>query len=216
MGFDRREITEKFFHGAYTPATSWVSPTVPGYRAGTCGRYCEYDPTAARSLWTEAGGVPGNTIVLNYDSDGGNRDWVDAVCGQLTATLNVDCQGGPVARLADLRDQTEAQSRLISTAWSFAYPSIEDYLTPLYATHAPGNDGGYANPRFDAALSRGDAASTPDAALTAYQEAEDIVANDMPVIPTWFGQNALGYSPRMSNVDVDALATVDVVTLSTR
>jgi hypothetical protein len=38
----------------------------------------------------------------------------------------------------------------------------------------------------------------------------------MPVIPTWFGQNVLGYSTRVSHVDVDARANVDLVTLSTR
>jgi len=216
MGFDRKEITDRVFHGAFTPATSWVSPAVPGYRADTCKPYCDYDPTAARSLWNRAGGVPGNKIVLYYDSDDGYREWVDPVCDQLAITLSVNCQGRPVAQTADARDQADAQARVISTAWSFDYPSIEDYLTPLYATGAHGNDGGYTNPRFDAALARGDAASTPDAAITAYQQAEDILANDMPVIPTWFGQNVLGYSTRVSHVDVDARANVDLVTLSTR
>jgi ABC-type oligopeptide transport system substrate-binding subunit len=216
MAFDRKEITDKVFHGAFTPATSWVSPTVPGYRADTCGRYCDYDPTAARSLWTRAGGVPGNKLALYYDSDDGHREWVDVVCDQLASSLNVSCQGSPVARLLDLREQTEARIRVVGAAWSFDYPSIEDYLRPLYATGAHRNDGGYANPSFDAALARGDAASTQDAAVTAYQEAEDILANDMPVILTWCGQNALGYSTRMSHVDVDVFGDVDVVTLSTR
>jgi oligopeptide transport system substrate-binding protein len=218
MGFDREEITDKIFEGAYTPATSWVSPAVPGYRADTCGQYCEYHPSAAKALWTRAGGVPGNTLVIYYNSDGGHQDWVDAVCDQLTTNLGVTCQSGPVDKFADLREQARANTLqgLPQGGWSLDYPSIEDYLTPLYATGASSNDGGYSNPSFDAQIKKGDAAVSREAAVSAYQRAEDIVANDMPVIPTWFRQNVFGYSTRMSNVDVDLSATVDVLTLSTR
>jgi ABC-type oligopeptide transport system substrate-binding subunit len=218
MGFDRKAITDRIFRGAYTPATSWVSPVVPGYRADTCRQYCDYDPSAARALWTSAGGVPGNTLVIYYDSDGEHEDWVDAVCDQLTTNLGVTCQSASVTRFANLREQTRANTLqgLPRGAWSFDYPSIEDYLSPLYATGAPSNDSGYRNPSFDAAIRKGDAAASQDAAISAYQGAEDIVAEDMPVIPTWFGQNVYGYSTRMSNVDVDLHATVDLVTLSSR
>ena len=185
MGFDRKEITDKIFQGAYTPATSWVSPVVQGYRDDTCKQYCKYDPAAAKALWTKAGGVPGNKLVLYYNSDGGHKEWVDAVCNQLKANLGVDCQGGPVAQFADLRKQARAHTLqgLLRGAWSIDYPSIEDYLTPLYATGAPSNDGGYSNPSFDAAIKKGDAAPSQDAAIKEYQGAEDIVANDMPVHP---------------------------------
>ena len=162
--------------------------------------------------------MPGNKLVLYYNSDGGHKEWVDAVCNQLKANLGVDCQGGPVAQFADLRKQARAHTLqgLLRGAWSIDYPSIEDYLTPLYATVAPSNDDGYSNPSFDAAIKKGDAAPNQDAAIKEYQGAEDIVANDMPVIPTWFRQNIYGYSTRMSNVDVDLFANVDVVTLATK
>ena len=218
MSFDREQITDSVFRGAYTPATSWVSPVVPGYRPDTCGRYCGYDPAAARALWTRAGGVPGNRITLYYSAGGGHEEWVDAVCGQLTANLGVDCQGAPAAELADLGKRYRAPivQGLLRGAWSIDYPSIEDYLAPLYATGARNNDGGYSNPAFDARLRQGDSAPNQDAAVTQYQAAEDIVANDMPVLPTWFRQSIYGYSSRMSTVDVDSFGTVDVVTLSTR
>jgi oligopeptide transport system substrate-binding protein len=217
MAFDRNEITDKVFQGGYAPATSWVSPVVPGYRAGTCKRYCDYDPAAARALWARAGGVPRNRITLYYNSDGGHREWVDAVCGQLTANLGVDCQGALVAQFADLRKRSRAPTLqgLVRGAWSIDYPSIEDYLRPLFATGAPSNDGGYSNPTFDAQLGKGDTAPTQDAAVKEYQAAEDIIANDLPVLPTWLRENIFGYSPRMSTVDLDRFGNVDVLALST-
>ncbi len=37
MAINREEITDKIFVGTRTPATSWVSPVVDGYKAGVCG-----------------------------------------------------------------------------------------------------------------------------------------------------------------------------------
>jgi oligopeptide transport system substrate-binding protein len=217
MAFNRQEITQKIFQGAYRPATSWVSPLVQGYRPDTCGKYCNYDPAAAKALWTRAGGVPGNKILLYYNADGGHKDWVDAVCNQLKANLGVDCQGTPVAQFADLRNQAHAHSLqgFLRGAWAFDYPSIEDYLTPLYATDAPSNDGAYSNRAFDEALLAAGSAPNQSAAIKGYQGAEDIIAKDLPVIPTWFRDNLYGYSTRMSHVNVDLFANVDVTTLAT-
>ena len=217
MAFNRQEITQKIFQGAYRPATSWVSPIVQGYRPDTCGKYCNYDPAAAKALWTHAGGVPGNKIALYYNADGGHKDWVDAVCNQLKANLGVDCQGTPVAQFADLRNRAHAHTLqgFLRGAWAFDYPSIEDYLTPLYATDAPSNDGAYSNPAFDAALLAAGSAPNQQAAIKGYQGAEDIIARDLPVIPTWFRDNLYGYSTRMSQVTVDLFANVDVTTLAT-
>jgi ABC-type oligopeptide transport system substrate-binding subunit len=217
MAFNREEITQKIFQSAYTPAASWVSPLVQGYRPDTCGQFCTYNPARAKQLWTQAGGVPGNKILLYYNADGGHKDWVDAVCNQLRTNLGVNCQGAPVAQFADLRNQAQAHNLqgLLRGAWSFDYPSIEDYLAPLYATGAPSNDGGYSNPTFDAALLAAGRAPNQAAAIRGYQGAEDIIAHGMPVIPTWFRDNLFGYSTRMSNVNVDLFANVDVTTLQT-
>lgn len=216
-GFDRKQITDRIFQGAYTPATSWVSPIIQGYRADTCGDACVYDPAAAKQLWDKAGGVPGNKITLYYNTDGAHKEWVDAVCNQWKTNLGVDCVGGPVAQFADLRKQAREKSLqgLLRGAWSFDYPSIEDYLTPLYGTDAPSNDGGYSNKTFDSTIEKGDSANTSEAAIQQYQAAEDIIAQDLPVIPTWFRQNIYGYSTRMANVTVDLFANVDLITLTT-
>ncbi|HEX6873995.1 MAG TPA: ABC transporter substrate-binding protein [Micromonosporaceae bacterium] len=218
MAFDRKEITDKIFQGTYTPATSWVSPIVQGYRPDVCGQNCTYNPTMAKQLWTQAGGVPGNKISLYYNSDGGHKEWVDAVCNQLKANLGVECVGSPVAQFADLRKQARAKTLqgLLRGAWSFDYPSIEDYLTPLYGTGAPSNDSAYSNPTFDQTIAKADSSTSEADAIKEYQAAEDIVAKDMPVIPTWYRQNVYGYSTNMSNVNVDLFANVDVVTLETQ
>lgn len=215
IAINRQEIVTKIFQGSYTPATSWVSPVVQGARDNTCGDACAYDPSAAKDLYTKAGGVPGNKIQLFYNADGGHKEWVDAVCNQVSGNLGVQCTGAPVAQFAELRKQAgdHTLQGLLRGAWSFDYPSIEDYLTPLYKTGASSNDSQYSSPDFDQTLAQADQATNEATAITGYQHAEDILAKDMPTIPLWFKETIYGYSARMKHVDLDLFANVDVTTL---
>jgi len=212
---DRNEIITKIFAGGYVEAKSWVSPVVEGARDDTCGDACVFDPTKAKELWTQAGGVPGNKLPLYYNSDGGHKEWVDAVCNQLNKNLGVQCVPSPVAQFADLRQQARAHTLqgLLRGAWSFDYPSIENYLTPLYATGAASNDSQYSNPTFNQTVQQGDAAPNTAEAIQKYQAAEDIIAKDMPTIPMWYRQNNFGFSPNMKTVDLNLFADLDVLTL---
>jgi oligopeptide transport system substrate-binding protein len=218
MAINRPEIIDKIFVGTYKPASSWVSPIVEGARSDTCGEACSYDPARAKQLFAQGGGKPGMKLPLYYNTDGGHKEWVDAVCNQLNQNLGVDCVGTPVTQLADLRKQARAHALngLVRGAWSFDYPSIEDYLTPLFKTGGSSNDSQYSSKAFDRAVEAGDAARNPSDSIAAYQKAEDIVAHDMPVIPLWFRQNIYGYSTRMQTVDMDLFANVDVATLQTK
>lgn len=212
---NRQEIVDKIFQGAYTPATSFVSPIVQGARDNTCGDACKFDPTAAKQLYTQSGGAPGNKIDLYYNADGGHKEWVDAVCNQLTKNLGVTCTGQPVAQFADLRKQARAHTlnQPLRGAWAFDYPSIEDYLTPLFVTNASSNDSGYTNSNLDAQMQKADQTTDEAKAITEYQKAEDMVAHDLPVIPMWFKQNIFGFSSNMKTVNVDLFANVDPLTL---
>ncbi len=215
MAIDRQQIVDTIFQGAYTPASSWVSPIVDGARDNTCGDACKFNPTAAKQLYQQSGGVPDNKIQLYYNADGGHKEWVDAVCNMVSRNLGVQCLGSPVPQLTDLRKQIRAHNLqgLMRGAWAFDYPSIEDYLTPLYKTGADSNDSAYSNPAFDQKLQQADGAKDEPTAIKGYQEAEDMIAKDMPTIPLWFKQNIYGYSASMKNVDMDLFATVDVLTL---
>src|SRR5690348_11769922 len=90
------------------------------------------------------------------------------------------------------------------------YPLMEDYLTPLYSTGGSSNYYGYSNSAFDSLVKEGSAARTPADAIKKWQQAEDILAQDMPVVPLRFGQNVFGYSPKVTNVTVDLFSKVDI------
>ena len=92
---------------------------------------------------------------------------------------------------------------------------MENYLGPLYGTGGSSNYYGYSNTTFDSLVKEGSAAKTPEEAITKWQQAEDILAQDMPVIPLRFGQNVFGHSEKVKNVKVDLFQKVDLYSIET-
>jgi ABC-type oligopeptide transport system substrate-binding subunit len=210
MAVNRKEMTDQIFLGSQTPAQAFVSPVVAGYRANSCGANCEYNPTQAKQLYTAAKGP--KEIKITYNADGGHKAWVDAMCNQIKASLGVNCTGVGEPKFADLLTKVEKKQPvgLIRLGWIMDYPLMENYLGPLYGTNGSSNYYGYSNPTFDGLVKQGSEAKTPDESIKLWQQAEDILVKDMPVIPLRFGQNVFGHSEKVKNVEVDLFTKVNL------
>jgi oligopeptide transport system substrate-binding protein len=217
MAIDRDEITRALFLDSQKPLRSFVSPVVPGYRENTCGEWCEFNPTRARMLFEQAGGAKtvGGRIEIAYNVDGGHKPWVDATCNQIRATLGVDCVGNPQPKFAEMLTKVEKKEPvgLFRMGWIFDYPAMESYLAPLYTTYGSSNYYGYSNPEFDRLVAQGDAAATPEEATVFYQQAEDLLARDLPVVPLRYEQNNFGHSTRVKNVGMNLFFQVELLEL---
>ena len=212
MAINRQEMTDQIFLGSQTPATGFVSPAVAGYTENVCGDNCKYDAAAAKALFDAAPEPKPKTIQISYNVDGNHKAWVDAMCNQVKASLGVDCTGVGEPKFADLLNKVEKKDPvgLIRLGWVMDYPLMENYLGPLYSTDGSSNYYGYANPEFDALVKEGSAAATTDEAIAKWQEAEKLLARDMPVVPLRFGQNTFGFSEKVTNVKVDTFTKVDL------
>jgi oligopeptide transport system substrate-binding protein len=210
MAINRKEMTDQIFLGSQTPAASFVSPVVAGYRADSCGESCVYNPAKAKQLYDAAGGPP--TIKITYNVDGGHKAWVDAMCGQIKASLSVDCTSQGEPKIADLLAKVERKEPvgLIRLTWNMDFPLMENYLGPLYTTNGSLNSYGFSNTAFDSLVKEGSESATVRVAIKKWQQAEDILAQDMPVIPLRFGQNVFGHSTRVTDVSVDSAQRVDL------
>jgi oligopeptide transport system substrate-binding protein len=210
MAINRKEMTDQIFLGSQIPATSFVAPVVQGYRPNSCGTYCEYNPAAAKALYTANNGP--REIKIAYNTDGSHKTWIDAMCDQIKSSLGVNCVGVGEPKLAVLLTKVQEKQPvgLIRLSWLMDYPLMESYLGPLYGTGGSSNFYGYSNPAFDSLVKQGSEAATPAAAVKKWQEAEDILAQDMPVIPLRFGQNVYGFSEKVTDVEVDLFQRVNV------
>ncbi|SDT70871.1 peptide ABC transporter substrate-binding protein [Actinoplanes derwentensis] len=215
MAINRDEIANQIFLGSRSPAHSFVSPVVAGFREDSCGEACQYSPAKAKTLYKQGRGP--SEIKITYNVDGGHKAWVDATCNQITAALGVTCVGNPVAKFADLQAMARAKEPIgmFRLSWSMDYPLMENYLGPLYSSNGSSNFSGFSDARFDALVKQGSAASTPAAAIKKWQQAEDILVDEMPFIPLRFSNNVYGYSERVQNVEIDLFMKVNLYEIET-
>lgn len=210
MSVDRQSIIDAVFAGTREPATGWVSPVVDGYRADACGQNCVFDPEAAKKLWDEAGGIEGDlTLTINGDADHG--PWAEAACNSIRQTLEVECKVKPTVDFATfLTDLNEKKvNGLFRQGWQMDYPSIENFLVPLYSKNAASNYYSYDNPQFEELTRQAAAASDLDEANSLYQQAEAQLAEDMRIIPLWYSVGNVGWSDRVDDVEINAFGVPD-------
>jgi len=219
MAIDRASIIHAVFADTKEIATGWVSPVVNGYKAGGCGDWCTFNPTRAKQLYDQAGGHKG-PITISYNTGEGadHGPWVTAACNSIHKVLGVECNPTPVATFKAYRDliQGHKMMGMFRAGWQMDYPSIEDFLTPLYSTGASSNDNDYSNKTFDAKLREAGSKTSLEEANAAYQQAEQMLGNDMPTVPMWSSKTVGGFSDRVANAGLTVFGTYNLAAVTVK
>ncbi|MGW5268413.1 peptide ABC transporter substrate-binding protein [Rhodococcus sp. NPDC003994] len=216
MAIDRQAITEAIFTNTRTPATSFGSPVVDGYREDACGSKCELNVDRANQLLDEAGFDRSQPVDLWFNAGAAHDTWMTAIGNQLRTNLGVEyvLRGDlQFAQYLPLQDQ-KGMTGPFRSGWIMDYPSLYNFLAPTYSTAAlppaGSNKPFYSNPEFDAALSDGNNADSLEDATTQYQRAEDILFRDLPATPLFYGLNQAVWSDRVDNVKIDLFGDIEV------
>jgi peptide/nickel transport system substrate-binding protein len=207
MAIDRETIIKQIFSDRFVPAKSVVSPVVPGSRDDAC-KYCDYNVDEAKRLLAAAGGWPkGEKLELWFNAGAGHDQWVQAIGNQLKQNLGIEYTLQGDLEFPQYLEKADAKKFTggFRLGWVMDYPSPENYLKPLYGTQGSSNNTGYANKEFDKLVAEGDAAPSLEDGIAKYQAAEDLVLEDLPVIPLWFGRSALAYNDKVSNVEYNVV-----------
>jgi oligopeptide transport system substrate-binding protein len=208
MAIDREAISKAIFSGTRTPADSFISPVVDGYREGSC-EYCTYDVDKANQLLDEAGFDKTQPIELWFNAGAGHDAWMEAVGNQLRKNTGVDfkLQGSlDFAQYLPL-GESKGFTGPFRYGWSFDYPAAESYLTPLFTPQSlppiGSNYSFYQNQDVVDLIAQGDSAGSEDEAIADYQDAEDLIAEDMPMAPLFFTQIQSVHTDHVDNVRID-------------
>ena len=208
MAINRDEITTIIFQGTRTPASDFTSPVIDGFSNSLEGaEVLAYNPEEAKKLWAEADAISpwDGTFEIAYNADGGHDVWVDAVINSIKNTLGIDAQGNPYPTFGEFR--TDITDRSIETAfrtgWQADYPSLFNFLGPIYGTGAGSNDGDYSSAEFDDLLKKGSAQTDTAEANKTFQQAQEVLFKDLPAIPLWYSNVTGGYSDSVDNVVFD-------------
>ncbi|KAB1147679.1 ABC transporter substrate-binding protein [Streptomyces luteolifulvus] len=202
MAIDRNTITKTVLQGTREPATGWVAKGVLGYQPNAAGDVTTYDPAKAKALIKEGGGVPGNEITIQFNADGGHKEWVEAVCNSITNATGVKCDTDSKADFQadlDARDAHEVKS-MYRGGWVLDFPMNANFLRDLYGSKSSGNTSGFSNKDIDKEIAAADSATTLDDSVAKYQAIEKQLADYMPSIPLWYYKVNAGYGEKVSGV----------------
>ena len=203
---DRDLIIENIFQGTRTPATGWVSPVVEGFKPDACGEWCTYDPEGAKQLLEDAGGYEG-TLTLSYNADADHQGWTEATCNSIRNAIGIDCVATPVVDFATFREQitNREMKGMFRTGWQMDYPTDRELpraaLRQRRLLRQRLERWRLPEPGVRRQAGRGLRGIGSRASHHAFQEAEAMLAEDLPSIPLWYGRTIAGYSNNVADVN---------------
>ena len=204
MAINRELLIDKIFNNTKVQATDFGAPTLDISQDVPGNDVLKYNPEKAKELWAKADAISpySGEFQIAYNADGGHKEWVEAITNDISKTLGIKASGKAYPVFKALRDDVTNKS--IQTAfrsgWQGDFPSIHNFLEPIYMTGASSNDGDYSNPEFDKLLEEASAEPDKDKANQKYIDAEAVLMEDLPAIPLYYGTASTAWNPAVKDV----------------
>ncbi|WP_116440550.1 peptide ABC transporter substrate-binding protein [Gardnerella swidsinskii] len=211
MAIDRKVIINKILNGTASPANEFTSPLTPGYKADLKGHEnVEFNAKKAKELWAKADKISkyDGSLTFSYNADGNAKSVFDAVVNSLKNNLGIKAETTPIPTFQEFRNA--CAKRQIKGAWRAGwmpdYPSAENYLTQEFASVAAdgngSNEGDYKNPKFDDLLKKA-ASAKPGEVIKLYQQANEILLEDLPSVPLFYSNAKAVMVPTLKGFTMD-------------
>ena len=193
MAFNRRQYIDIVMSGHALPAVGLYPPGLPGFSYDLKG--LPYDPAQARELLKQSkyGSVEGLPPIVY--TGGGIGSYVNADVAALAEMWQKNL--GVTITVENLEpnyfyDQIYAgnHGQLFDGGWCADYPDPENFADVLFHSGSNQNSGGYSNPALDALLERARIEQDVTKRIALYQQAEQMIVEDAPVL---FTTHSLSY-----------------------
>lgn len=163
--------------------------------------------------------VSGPAFTISSNADGGHEGWINAVSNSISGALGIPVEADMYPDFASFLDDRDAETipGAFRAGWQGDYPGLYNFLGTLYTTGAESNDAAYSSEEFDTLVADGISEADPDKAADLFNQAQEVLLQDLPVIPLWY-QNAVGgWSENVDNVEFgwDSVPMFTGVTKST-
>jgi oligopeptide transport system substrate-binding protein len=198
MAFDRQKYVAVVLGGHSLPAVGLYPPGLPGYNRALQG--LPFDPQQAQQLLAQSkyGGPAGLPPIVFSEPGIGSSIYPGAAAlaqmwkEYLGVTISIE---NIEPDLYYDRETAGEHGQLADGGWCADYPDPENFADVLFHTGSQQNAGGYSNPALDQLLEA--ARTEPDVArrMQMYQQAEQMIVNDAPVLFTDHGLSYMLVKP---------------------
>ncbi len=193
---DTATIAKVVYKDMVVPATGILPQSFPGFNPNLEG--ITYDPEAAKQLLAEskyADGLP--DIVWNTVGGGGAAGSdTQAIAEMLKENLgaNISIEQTDWATYLSQINGTNIDFQMFDIGWSADYVDPHNFLGILFASEIDGqpnpqNWSGYNNPEVNELLDQAGVETDLETRINLYQQAEEMILADAPVLPTTYGRD---------------------------
>jgi oligopeptide transport system substrate-binding protein len=186
---DKAKIIEILLKGTVSPADGILPTGMPGYSEELEG--LSYNVSRAQQLIAESDyrdGLP--PIVLSVSGGCTGLSSVDiAIASMWRENLGAAVEIELVDLDTFLDEMRRGRFQAFQIGWVADYPDAEDFLDLLFHSESVENHTDYSNPDVDQLLEMARVEGDIDARLAMYQEIEQIIVDDAPWLPLWFGRS---------------------------
>jgi len=190
-GFDRKKMVAYLRRNLGTPANAGFIPKgLPAYDETKVKGY-DYDPDKVKKLLKDAGypggqGLPEITLAA-AEQYLELAEYIQAQLGEFGIKLKIDVQKPSVLNEAIANSKVN----FFRKSWIADYPDEENFLALFYSKNwAPAgfNFTHYVNPEFDKLFELAQAELDHTKRNQYYQQMDQIVMNDSPIVPLYYDQ----------------------------
>ncbi len=214
IAIDRKAITDNVTKSGQIPAYSFVPQGILNENGEDFADREYYDANQAnieeaKKLLAEAGypngeGLP--TLEFMYNTEGDHKLIAQAI-QQDWAKIGVNVELTNQEWKVFLNTRQEGGYEIARHGWSGDYVDPMTFLD-LWVTGGGNNDAGYSNPEYDKLVAEAKQEADADKRWEIMKQAEDIVMNDMPIIPLYYYTKVKGAKPEVKGVRVSTLGHV--------
>lgn len=193
LAIDRTQIVQNVTKGGQKPATAFVSTGINEDKSGKDFRNKDYykpeaDVVEAKRLLAEAGypdgkGFPKLSYLYNTAED--NKNIAETLQDMWRKNLGITVDLINQEKKVFMNTRKNKEYLTARGSWIADYSDPMTFLD-IWVTNGGNNNTGYSNPEYDKKVSAAKLEKDTAKRMQLLHEAEDILMNDMPVIPIYF------------------------------
>jgi len=212
LSLDRDTLVAQVVDAGRQPAAHYVPPGTGGY---TSNARMPYDVEQARRLLAEAG-YPGGKgfpkVELLYNTSDDHKRIAEAVQQMWNQALGVEVQLLNQDWKVYLNSMNTLNYDIARSGWIGDYSDPYNFLECFLSGNG-NNRTGYASDHYDRLVRKGASIMYKTGRLATYQQAEDILLADAPIIPVYFYTRPYLLSPDVKNWQPNHLGYISWKTL---
>lgn len=206
MAIDRNALIRDVANGLGLPATSIIPPGMPGYVEGLGGNY-DFNPQGAKDLLAQAGYPNGQgfpKVSFNFATTGANQRRAEFIQAQLKQNLNVDIDLNSQESKVEIASYNAKNYQMAYHGWGADYPDPQDWFHTLFGCTGGNNKYNYCNQTVDQVVARADTGTDLGERVQLYNQAQQIIVDDMPVVPLLVRGRMIVQQPYIQNLTITA------------